>query len=86
MDAAVRDLFGELDRLQDLQGRADALLAGVGALHRLDLASTGAMIAALRRRAERAEVERDALRARLAAPAGRVAPGHAAADHPHEGG
>ena len=83
MEAAVGDLFGELDRLQQRQGRADALLAGVGALHRLDLAAASATIAARRRRAERAAAERDALRAHLAAIEGWVAAAHAAVEHPH---
>ncbi len=85
MDVAVSDLIGELDRLQQLQGRAAALVAGVGALHRLDLDATVATIADLRQRAERAEAEQDALRARLAALEGRLAAGHAAARHLHEG-
>ena len=85
MDAAVGDLFGELDRLQQLQGRAAALVAGGSALHRLDPDTTSATIANLRRRAERAEAERDALRARLAALEGWLAAGHAAARHLHEG-
>ena len=83
MEAAVGDLFGELDRLQQLQGRVDALRAGVGALHRLDLVATSAPIADRRRRAERAEARPDALRARLAAIEGWVAAGHAAVEHPH---
>ena len=83
MDAAVGDRFGELDRRQQLRGRADALLAGAGALHRPDLAATSATIADRRRRAERAEAERDALRARLAAIEGWFAAGHAAVEHPH---
>src|SRR5215218_7434263 len=49
MDAAVGDLFGELDRLQQLQRRADALLAGVGTLHRSGGAATRETIADLRR-------------------------------------
>ena len=67
MDATVGKLFGELDRLHQLQKRADALVAGVGALHRLEVAATGETLAALRRRAEAVEAERDALRVRLAA-------------------
>jgi hypothetical protein len=85
MDAAVGDLFGELDRLQQLQGRAAALLGGVDTLHRLDRFTTSATFAALRRRAEAAEAERDALRARLAALEGEFAARFAAAGHPHEG-
>ena len=85
MDVAVSDLFSELDRLEQLQGRAAVLLSGVRALHQVDRATTSATIAALRRRAERAEAERDALRARLAALDGWFTAGHAAANHPHRG-
>jgi hypothetical protein len=73
MDAAVGDLFAELDRLHALRERADALLAGVGGLRRLELAARDAELAALRRRAEAAEAERDVLRARLAARGGDAA-------------